>query len=141
MLTIEAKTTMVVACILKKKDKILISSRPEQKEFSGFYEFPGGKVKKKNFFWTALKRELYEELSIKINLSKVIFFKSYSIKRKKKEIILNFFICDNWFGNIKSMEKQDFKWTTIKSLCNQNMLKSNKRIIEYLNINFGLSTN
>ena len=50
MLTIEAKTTMVVACILKKKDKILISSRPEQKEFSGFYEFPGGKVKKKNFF-------------------------------------------------------------------------------------------
>ena len=55
MLTIEAKTTMVVACILKKKDKILISSRPEQKEFSGFYEFPGGKVKKKEFFWQLLK--------------------------------------------------------------------------------------
>ena len=49
MLTIEAKTTMVVACILKKKDKILISSRPEQKSFQVSMNFLGERLKK-NFF-------------------------------------------------------------------------------------------
>ncbi|MBD23264.1 MAG: hypothetical protein CL572_06365 [Alphaproteobacteria bacterium] len=85
MLIIGAKIITVVACILKKKKKILISSRPEQKEFSGFYEFPGGKVKKSEFFLTALKRELFEELSITIDLNKVIFLKNYCIKRDKKK--------------------------------------------------------
>ena len=35
----------VVACILHRRNKVLISSRPPQKELAGFYEFPGGKVK------------------------------------------------------------------------------------------------
>ena len=64
MQIIGAKITKVVACILKKKKKILISSRPDEKEFSGFFEFPG-KVKKADYVTTALKRELLEELSIK----------------------------------------------------------------------------
>ena len=58
----------------KKKKKILISSRPKQKEFSNFYEFPGGKVEKNELFLIALQRELLEELHIKIQLNKVIFF-------------------------------------------------------------------
>ena len=33
-----------MACILKKNEKILISSRPQNKIFSGFFEFPGGKI-------------------------------------------------------------------------------------------------
>ena len=50
------------------------------------------RLKKRIFFLTALKRELYEELSIKINLNKVIFFKNYSIKREKKKLFLIFFL-------------------------------------------------
>ena len=55
MLTIEAKTTMVVAYILKKKDKILISLTPEQKSFQVSMNFLEEKLKKKNFFWQLLK--------------------------------------------------------------------------------------
>ena len=77
MQIIGVRIIKVVACILKKKKRILISSRPKHKEFPGFYEFPGGKVKKTEFFLTALKRELLEELSIKIDLNKVIFLKNY----------------------------------------------------------------
>ena len=47
MRTIEAKKYInVVACVLKKNEKILIASRPKTKTFSGFFEFPGGKVNK-----------------------------------------------------------------------------------------------
>ena len=41
----------VVACILHRRNKVLISSRPPQKELAGFYEFPGGKVKENEFFF------------------------------------------------------------------------------------------
>ena len=126
----------VVACILHRRNKVLISSRPPQKELAGFYEFPGGKVKENEFFLSALKRELFEELLIKIDLNNVIFLKNYFIKRNDKKILINFFICDKRLGRIKPMENQCFKWTMIKRLCNENMLSSNRKIIEYLNLNF-----
>ena len=120
----------------KKKNKILISSRPQQKEFAGFFEFPGGKVKKNEFLLSALRRELLEELSIKIDLNKVIFLKNYLIRRNDKKIFINFFICEKWYGKMKPMERQHLKWTTIKKLCNENMLLSNRKIIKYLKLNF-----
>ena len=76
----EVKTTKIVACIFKKKNKILISSRPYPKPYYGFYEFPGGKVKKDEYNLEALKREIFEELSVKLNLNKLIFIKSYLVK-------------------------------------------------------------
>ena len=64
----------------------MITSRPYNKMFSGFYEFPGGKVKNE-FLLEALKRELMEELSLKINVNKLIFLCSYQVRRKKKKLI------------------------------------------------------
>ena len=69
----------------------MITSRPSKKPFAGFYEFPGGKVKKKELLIEALKRELKEELSIKININKVIFLYSYQVKRRREVINLFFF--------------------------------------------------
>ena len=51
----------------------MIASRPYNKSFGGFYEFPGGKVKKNEFLLEALKRELMEEISGRIYVNKLIF--------------------------------------------------------------------
>ena len=66
----------VAACILIKNKQILLTSRPDTKSFAGFWEFPGGKVKKGEFLVNALKREIFEELSIILNDKKIIFFYS-----------------------------------------------------------------
>ena len=52
--------------------------------------------------------------------------------------MLNFFICDKWSGKINPMENQFFKWTTIENLSQENMLFSNKKIINYLNLSRSL---
>ena len=76
---------VVVICILKKRDQFLICSRPKGKEFAGWYEFPGGKVEKNEYLIESLKRELLEELSIKLNTRNMIFLQSYEISVKIKK--------------------------------------------------------
>ena len=93
-------------------------------------------MKKNEFFLSALRRELFEELSIKIDLNKVIFLKNYLIRRNDKKIFINFFICEKWYGKMKPTEHQHLKWTTIEKLCNENMLLSNRKIIKYLKFHF-----
>ena len=132
MLTIEAKKYInVVACVLKKNGKILIASRPVTKNFSGFFEFPGGKVEKDEFLIEALDREIYEELGIRLNFSKIYYLNNYKIL--KQNISLNFFLCLSWFGKIKNKEKQTLKWIVPKELNNYNLLKSNHSFKIYLN--------
>ena len=60
------KRINVVAVILVKKKSFLISKRPRNKIYSGFWEFPGGKVETNESLKSALKREINEELDISI---------------------------------------------------------------------------
>ena len=111
----------------------MITSRPLNKPFAGFYEFPGGKVKKNEFLLEALKRELIEELSIKINVNKLIFLCSYQVTRKRKKIDLNFFSTNAWLGKIEALEKQKVKWIKFSEINDFKMLSSNKKVIDFLN--------
>lgn len=119
----------------------MISSRPHNKPFAGFYEFPGGKVKKNEFLLEALKRELEEELSVKINVNKLIFLYSYQVIRRKKTIDLSFFSLNSWYGKVQARENQKLKWIKFNEINNFNMLSSNKRIIDFLNFFLNASKN
>ena len=132
MQTTEVKKYIdVVACVLKKNEKILIASRPEKKTFSGFFEFPGGKVDKKEFLIEALDREIFEELGIRLDFNKIYYLNNYKIL--KQNISLHFFLCLRWFGKIEGKEKQIFKWIFPKEFNNYNILKSNINFISFLN--------
>ena len=58
----------VVAAIIKKNNYYLIVKRNKNKHLGLKWEFPGGKVEKNETFEDALRREIKEELDIKINI-------------------------------------------------------------------------
>ena len=129
---IEAKKYInVVACVLKKNEKILITSRPETKNFSGFFEFPGGKVEKDECLLEALDREIDEELGIRLDFSKIYYLNNYRIL--KHNISLHFFLCLRWFGKAKNKEKQILQWIVPEELNNYKLLKSNESFKVFLN--------
>ena len=101
---------------------------------SGFFEFPGGKVKKGEFFIEALSREIFEELNVKLDLSKVRFLKTEIKYKKKKTIKLIFFDCKRWIGKIKNNEHQDIRWIYINEINNFKILESNKEFIRFLKL-------
>ena len=126
---------------MNKQGKVLISSRPSNKDFHGFYEFPGGKVEPGEYLIEATRRELFEELGIKIDLNHVYHLISYKVNQRKKNLKLNFFICNKWTGEVEGKEGQNFFWIFPNELLDYKMLKTNKKIIEYLIFRIFPSTN
>ncbi|MFL2660833.1 MAG: (deoxy)nucleoside triphosphate pyrophosphohydrolase [Alphaproteobacteria bacterium] len=123
------KPIIVVACVINKGNKILISSRPAGKDFYGFFEFPGGKVKSGEYLMEALHREIFEELGINLKLNKILFLNNYRVYQRKKMLSLNFFFCDSWLGKIKNNENQLVEWVTLKELRSFKILSSNKNFL------------
>ena len=101
----------VSICIIKKKNKILITKRPSHKFFGEFWEFPGGKLESNETFEEAAARELYEELGIRINIKNLksleILNHSYD---KKNFIIMNLFCLNKWTGKIRNIDTKNFLW-------------------------------
>lgn len=59
----------VVVGIIKKEDPVeylLVATKKDHGEFTGFYSPPGGHVEKGETDIEALKREIYEELSMNV---------------------------------------------------------------------------
>ena len=134
MQTTEVKriTIKVVACIFLRKRKILITSRPNSKNYSSFWEFPGGKVEKFENDFQALKREIYEELSVYIFKKSTLIFDSCEYEYPEYKVNLRFYICRKWKGTIFPKENQTLKWVYPQELRNQKLLPSNKTIVEKL---------
>ncbi|MEN8698419.1 NUDIX domain-containing protein [Bacillus infantis] len=114
-----ANVTTVVAGILNEEGKVLIAKRSGNDDLAGKWEFPGGKVKKKETFERALRRELYEELGIKVRVRKyfgegiykyhsgVIRLMAYNVIRVNGDFKLNVHE-EIKFVNIEDMIKYDF---------------------------------
>ncbi|WHY55743.1 (deoxy)nucleoside triphosphate pyrophosphohydrolase [Peribacillus simplex] len=68
------KQVKVVAAIIEnEKDEILCALRSPVMSIPNMWEFPGGKVEKGEDIFTALKREIDEELQCKVETETSIF--------------------------------------------------------------------
>ena len=83
----------VVAAIIKVNNKFLCCQRNKNKYeyISKKYEFPGGKIEKNETKEEALKREIREELGLKIYIEKLVKTIEYSYP--DFEIRMHCFLC------------------------------------------------
>ena len=62
-------TEVAAGILLDAEGRYLLGQRPEGKPYAGYWEVPGGKIEAGESVFTALKRELQEELGIDIESS------------------------------------------------------------------------
>lgn len=115
--------------IILKEEKVLIGKRSTG-HFSGFWEFPGGKVEPGESSYEALCRELDEELGITID-------EASEIMHLRKEhphlyVHLSIWHISQYSGNIIANEQQELQWALISDLKNIATIPTNQPIIEYL---------
>jgi len=120
----------VVAAVIKKNNKYFIAQRNRHKHFAFHWEFPGGKVDNDESFEQALKREIYEELSINIKIKEKIT--SEKFKDDKIDVEVHYFLCELTDEDIILSEHENMKWLFKKDLLNFKLAPGDSKIINYL---------
>ena len=130
------KIILVSSCILLKKNKILTSKRPTDKSFSNYWEFPGGKLERRESFYDAIIRELQEELGIKVKSKDLSVIDNISHSYELNSIVvMAVFYIRKWTGIVKAKEGQQIQWLTAADLCKVKFLEGSKTVLEKINSN------
>ena len=98
----------VAVGMIFKDDKFIISKRLKGKLLENLWELPGGKIKKNETKTKCLKREIKEELDIKIKNIKQIGIINHEYSHMKLTITL--FTCTYKSGLAKPLSSQEIKW-------------------------------
>ncbi len=125
----------VVAGIIVKDDsrqerQVLLAKRNAKQHQGGLWEFPGGKVDGNEDHFSALQRELQEELGITINNSQ--FFQAIEFDYADKQVALNFYLISEYLGTEHGAEGQPLKWVSLSELVNYSFPEANQPIVERL---------
>lgn len=60
------RSVQVVAAVIARGDRLLVCQRSREKRYGGLWEFPGGKCGPNESIAAAARRELREELGVKV---------------------------------------------------------------------------
>lgn len=94
-----------------KEASFLMTSRPKGKVYEGYWEFPGGKLEIGETVEQALRRELEEELGIRI--AKAHAWRTLEVNYPHARVNLNFCKVLDWQGELEMREEQAFAWQTL----------------------------
>ena len=101
------KIVKVVAAVIRDNDKIFATQRGFG-EFKGGWEFPGGKVESGETGEEALKREIFEELKVEIEVGD--FVKTVEYDYPTFHLSMDCYFAKIISGEIVLTEHNDAKW-------------------------------
>ena len=121
---------VVIGIIIDTENKVLLNKRKKNTTLSGYWEFPGGKIKPNETPDQALSRELFEELGIKIVATDPL--DSIEYQYAEHDVVLLPFRIIDYTGTPKGLEGQELMWCSVNWLQNVNILPANCFLIEKL---------
>jgi len=123
---------VVAAVIVRPDGQFLLTRRPGGKLYSGYWEFPGGKVEPDETLLHALERELWEELSIHITHAQRWVTRIFTYPHAT--VRLNFFRVLAWNGKLEAREKQGLFWQSPQRVDVSPILPANAPILRALQL-------
>jgi 8-oxo-dGTP diphosphatase len=121
---------VVVGVIFNEQGEVLIAQRPANKYKPGLWEFPGGKVESKEDAFSALKRELQEEIAIQVISAEpwIQFHYDYG----DRQVFLDTWRVTQFIGEPEGAEGQPIRWVTVNCLKDYEFPAGNQKILEQL---------
>ncbi|HEX7603795.1 MAG TPA: (deoxy)nucleoside triphosphate pyrophosphohydrolase [Polyangiaceae bacterium] len=104
------RTIRVVAAVLEKDGRYLITQRRPLAVLPLLWEFPGGRVEEGEADATALKREFSHRLGATIECGKLISFVTHPYEHYAVDLFL--YECRILGGELERRAVHDFKWVT-----------------------------
>jgi 8-oxo-dGTP diphosphatase len=127
---VTVKITEVAAAVIERPGEFLLAQRPAGKPYSGFWEFPGGKIEPGEDPRAALVRELREELGIEVREATPWITRVYAYTHAT--VRLHFFRVSAWDGAPQPLEDQAIAWQRVGAPDVSPMLPANAPVLAAL---------
>ena len=124
------KVVEVAAGLVYREGRYLIARRSPGVHLAGFWEFPGGKCEVGETLEECLRRELFEELGIGIDVP--IPFQIIRHEYEEKTVELHFFRCQIETGQATAIDCAEIRWVWPHELGDFEFPPADRPIIEAL---------
>ena len=122
----------VCAAVLMMGGKFLICTRPPGGSHAGEWEFPGGKARPGESDAECLRREMLEELDLRVTVLDKLFQTEHRLPEKL--IQLHFYRCVPETPECvpDAMEGQEFSWATPCEMAGYKFLPADREFVAFL---------
>ena len=105
------RTIRVVAAVVEREGRYLITQRREEAVLPSLWEFPGGRVESQETDGEALARELLHRLGANASVGELISFVSHPYDKYTVDLYL--YQCEiSDDSDLECLAVQDFRWVT-----------------------------
>lgn len=125
-------TIIVTAGLIHHQGKLLITQRPHGTHGALKWEFPGGKLEPNEDPKECLRREIREELGIKVDVGRIedVIFHRYP----DRSVLLLFYNCNFVSGKPSEKQCHAFAWTLPGHLPDYDFMEADLDLIRKLAI-------
>jgi A/G-specific adenine glycosylase len=123
-------THHIAVGVVYKKDWVLITRRRPEGLLGGLWEFPGGKIGKKENAEQACIREIKEEVNLNVKIEAIITRVKHAYTHFK--IVLDVFRCSYVSGRVKLNGPVDYRWIRLSEIDAYPFPKANLKFIPLL---------
>jgi mutator protein MutT len=120
----------VAAGLIRQEGRYLIARRKPGVHLGGYWEFPGGKREAGESLAECLQRELFEELSIRVDLP--IPYRIVRHEYPERTVELHFFRCAIEQGEAAPVDCEEIRWVFPEELTYFEFPPADRVIIEAL---------
>ena len=120
----------VVAAVIVRDDRILVTQRRDDAHLGGLWEFPGGKREPGESHEECLMRELREELGVTVKVNEKIT--STFHRYPDRAVFLSFYRATLLEGEPQRLGVADIRWVTREELVSLDMPPADRPVVAML---------
>lgn len=124
------KVVEVAAGLIHRQGRYLIARRKPGVHLAGLWEFPGGKREPGESLEECLRRELFEELNIRVDTP--VPYRIIRHEYPEKTVELHFFRCAIEEGEVVPVECTEIRWVLPDELSQFSFPPADRAVIEAL---------
>ncbi len=119
----------VVAAVVEKQDRFLLTRRLVGTHLGGYWEFPGGKCHAGESHQACLSRELREELDVGVEMGPRLLSTTHAYP--EKTVALHFYAC-TLVGAPRAVLGQEMRWVRREELERLRLPPGDQKLVEKL---------
>jgi 8-oxo-dGTP diphosphatase len=126
---VSGQAVVVLAAIIEREGRYLLSRRLKGTHLAGLWEFPGGKCEPDESHDACLARELAEELGVDATIGAEVIVTEHAYP--ERTVRLHFRRCEI-SGEPRAMLGQELRWVTPAELSTIELPEADRALVEML---------